>query len=161
MFDFLNFLQNGYVLAMIGAALAIALPCIGSAKGVGTVAEAASGLLAEDPSKFGKVFLLVALPSSQAIYGFVTALLIFYNISPDMITMENGVYEGAYYLMAALPIALAGYFSAVRQGRVAAAGVNLVAKRADQSGKAILNAAMVETFAIFALLISLLMVVMK
>ena len=155
MFDFL-FLQSGYALAMLGAALAIALPCIGSAKGVGIVAEAASGLLAEDPSKFGKVFLLVALPSSQAIYGFVTALLIFFNVAPTL-TLS----EGAYYLMSALPIALAGFYSAIRQGRVAASGVNLVAKRTDQSGKAILNAAMVETFAIFALLISLLMVVMK
>ena len=155
MFDFL-FLQSGYALAMLGAALAIALPCIGTSKGVGIVAEAASGLLSEDPSKFGKVFLLVALPSSQAIYGVVTALLSFFNVKPD-----RAIYDGAYYLMAALPIALAGFYSAIRQGRVAASGVNLVAKRADQSGKAILNAAMVETFAIFALLISLLMVVMK
>ena len=108
----MDFLTN----ILTGSVLAIALPCMGSAKGVGLVAEAASGLLSEDPNKFGKAFLLIALPSSQAIYGFVTAVLIFFlKYSPDM-TVENG----AYYLMAALPIAIAGYASAVKQGRVAA-----------------------------------------
>ena len=155
--EFLADIFTGPVLTMLGAALAIALPCLGSAKGVGMVAESASGLLAEDPNKFGKSFLLVALPSSQAIYGFVTAALIFFL----KFSMDLSVMQGAYYLMASLPIALAGYGSAVKQGRVAASGIGLIAKRPDQSGKAILNAAMVETFAIFALLVSLLMVVMN
>ncbi len=156
MFDFFNSLFTGYNAALLGAALAVALPCVGSAKGVGKVGEAATGLLTEDPNKFGKVFLLLALPSSQAIYGLVTALLIFFAATPSL-----SVSDGFYYLMAALPIAIAGYASAIMQGRVAATGVSLIAKRPDHSGKALLNAAMVETFAIFALLVSLLMVMLK
>ena len=154
--SFLSTVFTGPVLAALGAALAIALPCMGSAKGVSLVAQAASGLLAEDPNKFGKAFLLIAIPSSQAIYGFLTAFLIFFLKLPTV----TGVADGAYFLMAALPIALAGCASAIKQGRVAASGIALVAKRPDQSGKALLNAAMVETFAIFALLVSLLMVIM-
>ena len=65
---------------------------------------------------------------------------------------------GAYYLMASLPIALAGYYSAIRQARVAASGINLLAKRPGELGKAITSAALVETYAIFALLITLLLV---
>lgn len=46
------FLQNGGVLlAAFGVALATILPGIGSARGVGLVGEAASGLLTEEPEK--------------------------------------------------------------------------------------------------------------
>jgi V/A-type H+-transporting ATPase subunit K len=60
--------------------------------------------------------------------------------------------------MAALPIAIVGYYSAIRQARVSATGINLLAKRPDQLGKAITSSALVETYAIFALLVTLLVV---
>jgi V/A-type H+-transporting ATPase subunit K len=66
--------------------------------------------------------------------------------------------QGGYILMAALPIALAGLISAIRQGRVAATGINLIGKRPNSLGQAITTAALVETYAIFALLITLLLV---
>ena len=62
--------------------------------------------------------------------------------------------------MAALPIAAVGLFSAIKQARVAVAGINLLSKRPDQVGKAITSAALVETYAIFALLISVLLVLL-
>jgi V/A-type H+-transporting ATPase subunit K len=68
------------------------------------------------------------------------------------------VSQGVYFLMAALPIAIVGYFSAIKQAKVAASGVNLIAKRPDEVGKAITASALVETYAIFAVLISLLLV---
>ena len=49
----MSILHSGIFWAAIGAALATALACIGSAKGVGMASEAASGVVAEDPSKFG------------------------------------------------------------------------------------------------------------
>ena len=64
--------------------------------------------------------------------------------------------EGLCYLAACLPVAVVGYFSAVAQGRAAVAGVGLVAQKPDQNGKAITMAAMVETYAILALLITIL-----
>jgi V/A-type H+-transporting ATPase subunit K len=70
------------------------------------------------------------------------------------------VADGAYYLMSALPIAVVGLISAIKQSRVAVAGINLLSKRPDQVGKAITSAALVETYAIFALLISVLLVLM-
>ena len=60
--------------------------------------------------------------------------------------------------MASLPIAIVGYYSAIKQARVAAAGINLIAKRPDEVGKAITSAALVETYAIFAVLVSMLLV---
>ncbi|MBE6555798.1 MAG: V-type ATP synthase subunit K [Ruminococcaceae bacterium] len=149
---------TGQNLALLGAALAAALSGMGSAKGVGLVGEAASGLLTEDPSKFGKALILQALPGTQGIYGLITAFLIIFKIGVLGTPVELSVAQGAYFLMASLPIALVGYYSAIKQGRVAASGVNLIAKRPDEIGKAITSAALVETYAIFAVLVSLLMV---
>ena len=152
---------SGTNLALLGAALAVALPCMGSAKGVGIVGEASSGLISENPSIFGKALALQALPMTQGVYGLVAAFLMLAMLglfgNPDHLT-SLPIAAGAYYLMASLPIALSGYFSAVRQGRVSAAGINLLSKRPAESGKAITSSALVETYAIFALLITLLLV---
>lgn len=156
--EFLSNLFNGQNLALLGAGLAAALAGMGSAKGVGMVGEAASGLLTEDPSKFGKALILQALPGTQGIYGLITAFLIIFKIGVLGTPVELTISQGAYFLMAGLPIALVGYYSGIKQGRVAVSGINLIAKKPDEVGKAIISAALVETYAIFAVLVSLLMV---
>lgn len=156
--EFLTSIFNGQNLALLGAGLAAALAGMGSAKGVGMVGEAASGLLTEDPSKFGKALILQALPGTQGIYGLITAFLIVFKIGVLGTPVELTIGQGAYFLMAALPIAIVGYYSALRQARVAISGINLISKRPDEVGKAITSAALVETYAIFAVLISLLLV---
>lgn len=135
-----------------------ALPCLGSAKGVGIVGEASSGLLSEDPSLFGKALALQALPMTQGVYGMVASFLMLNTIGLFGTPKELTVAQGAYFIMAALPIALAGYLSAIKQARVSAAGISLLSKRPGELGKAITSAALVETYAIFSLLITLLMV---
>ena len=154
--EFLTAIFTGQNLALLGAALAATFACIGSAKGVGIVGEAASGMLADDPSKFGQALLLQALPGTQGIYGLVTAFLILMKIGLFGGDVELEFAQGMYLLAAALPIAIVGYFSGIAQGRVAAAGVGLVSRRDGQIVKAITSAALVETYAIFALLVSML-----
>ena len=155
---FFTELLNGQNLALLGAAFAATLAGMGSAKGVGMVGEAGAGLLTEDPSKFGKALILQALPGTQGIYGLITAFLIVFKIGILGTPVALTIGQGAYFLMAALPIGVVGYYSALKQGRVAISGVSLIAKRPDEVGKAITSAALVETYAIFALLVSLLMV---
>lgn len=154
--DLINLIFTGQNLAILGAALAATLACIGSAKGVGIVGEASSGMLCEDPSKFGQALLLQALPGTQGIYGFVTAFLILTKIGLFGTPADLTVGQGTYLLMAALPIAFVGYFSGIAQGKVAASGIALISRREGEVGKAITSAALVETYAIFALLVSLL-----
>ena len=159
--DVVKGIFSGTNLALLGAALAVALPCMGSAKGVGIVGEASSGLLSENPSLFGKALALQALPMTQGVYGLVASFLMLamLGLFGDISYLQNlTVTQGAYYLMASLPIALSGYFSAVRQGRVSAAGINLLSKRPAELGKAITSSALVETYAIFSLLVTLLLV---
>lgn len=143
----------GIALAILGASFAVFLSGSGSAKGVGIVGEAGAGIIAEDPSKFGKILILQILPGTQGLYGFLAAFMIMNNIEANL-TLAQGL----GFFAASLPIAIAGYFSAIAQGRVAAAGVGVVAKRPDQNGKAITMSAMVETYAVLALLISILLI---
>ena len=152
-------MTNGLVLALIGAALAALLAGIGSAKGVSLVGEAASGVVSIDPSKFSKVLLLELLPGTQGLYGLIAAMFIL--IRTNVLSgnaAELSVQQGLGFLAASLPIAIVGLISGIMQGRTAAAGVSITAKKPDHNGKAIIMAAMVETYAILALLISVLMI---
>ena len=166
--EFENFTQllstifSGYNLAILGAFLATALGGMGSAKGVGMVGQAASGLLSEDPTQFGKMLILQALPGTQGIYGMITAFFIMFKIGTLGTPVDLTLAQGGFLLVAAMPIAIVGYFSAIHQAKVAVTGVSLIAKQKNEIGKAITSAALVETYAIFALLVSLLMIaVMK
>ncbi len=148
---------SGNVWALLGAAVA-ALAGIGSAMGVGIAGQAAAGVLADDPKKFGKTLILQALPGTQGIYGLLMAFLIFIKVGllgGGMIDLS--VSQGLYIFASGLPIGLVGIWSGVAQGKAAASGIMLLGKRPDQMVKGIIYAAMVETYAIFALLISILM----
>ena len=154
--EFLTTIFTGQNLALLGAAFAATFACIGSAEGVGIVGEAASGMLAEDPSKFGQSLLLQALPGTQGIYGLVTAFLILMKIGLFGGDVTIDFAQGMYLLAASLPVGIVGYFSGIAQGRVAASGIGLISRREGQIAKAITAAALVETYAIFALLASIL-----
>ena len=145
---FAQFFFSGNFLAVLGAALAVGLGGIGSAKGVGIAGEAAAGLIAEDPDKFGQTLILQALQGTQGIYGFLLGQ-----------TAPLTSSQGLYVLAACLPCALTGLISGIHQGRVSAAGINVVAKRPSEVSKAMIYAAMVETYAILGLLISILLVI--
>ncbi len=69
--------------------------------------------------------------------------------------MEISMAEGWLYLFSALPIAFVGLMSAIAQGKAAASGVQLIAKRPEELDKAIIYAVMVETYAVLALLMSI------
>ena len=149
---------NGLSWALLGAALAALGGGMGSAAGVGIAGQAAAGVVAEDPGKFGKVLILQLLPGTQGIYGLLVAFITLSNIG---ILGGNPVADtatGMLYLFACLPIALVGLISAYHQGRTSVASIGLIAKKPDQFGKAMLFPAMVETYAILALLISILSV---
>ncbi|MGD9560165.1 MAG: V-type ATP synthase subunit K [Oscillospiraceae bacterium] len=149
--------EMGMVFAILGVALAALLPGIGSAMGVGIAGQAAAGVVTEDPGKFGKALVLQLLPGTQGIYGLLIAFLTMGQIGLlGGGGIEMSLAKGLAYLGTCLPIALVGLLSAIHQAKTSVAALNLFAKRPDQFGKAIVFPIMVETYAIFALLISLL-----
>ena len=149
------FIENngGLVFAALGIALAVGLASIGSAKGVGIVGEAATGLVTEEPEKFGKALVLQLLPGTQGLYGFVIGFLIFTKLASGM-----EFAQGLYLLCASLPVAFAGLWSGIAQGKVAAAGIQILAKNPEHNTKGIILAAMVETYALLGFVISFMLV---
>ncbi|MDX9892866.1 MAG: V-type ATP synthase subunit K [Patescibacteria group bacterium] len=148
----------GIALAILGAALAAGLAGAGSALGVGIAGQAASGVISEEPEKFGKALLLEALPGTQGIYGFLAAIMALQKVGLLGGTIvEISPEVGWQIAFACLPIAIAGLSSGWLQGKVSAAGMGVTAKQPKASGKAIILSAMVETYAVLGLLTTILL----
>ena len=149
----------GLVYSLLGAAVAVFLAGAGSALGVGIAGQAAAGVVTEDPSKFAKVLVLQLLPGTQGIYGLLVGFLTLSKIG----LLGGGAAQidpqtGLLILAACLPVGIVGLISGKSHGETAAASIGIVAKKPEQFGKAMLFPAMVETYAILSLLISILAV---
>ena len=149
---------GGIGLAFLGMALTVGLCCIGSAKGTGMVGEAAAGLLCEAPEHFSKCLILQVLPGTQGLYGLVVWFFGLFTMG----AFSGGIghltiAEGLTIFAACIPMALGGLMSALYQARVAAASVNVVAKKPDDSSKGIILCGVVEFYAILCLLASILL----
>ena len=151
--------MTGLAIAIFGAALCAALAGCGSAIGVMAAGKAAAGVTSQKPELFGKLLVLQALPGTQGIYGFLTAILIMVRLGllgGSPLDVSDTV--GWPFFFAALPMGLCGLISGIAQGKTAVAAIHLTGKQPDAAGKGITMTALVETYAILALLISILLV---
>lgn len=146
----------GIVCALLGAVLAALMGGIGSAIGVGMTGQAAAGVVTENPSLFGRVLILQLLPGTQGIYGLLIGFVTLTQIGILGGSADISLAKGLLYLAACLPMAIVGMVSAKWQAKAAVSSISLVAKRPDQFGKSMIFPAMVETYAVLALLISIL-----
>jgi len=158
---FLDSSVGGIVMLFLGITFAVVLPCIGSAKGTGMVGEAAAGLLSEKPEYAGKCTVFQVLPGTQGLYGFVIGFLAlsFTGVLGGDFSKVATFMDGFKWFGACLPIAFGGLLSAIAQARVAAACINVIAKKPDDASKGILLCGIVEFYAILSLLGSLLMLI--
>ena len=147
----------GLVYGLLGAAVAVFLAGAGSALGVGIAGQAAAGVVTEDPSKFAKVLVLQLLPGTQGIYGLLVG---FVTLSKIGLLGGGGLELDPQTGLLILPVGIVGLISGKSQGEAAAASIGIVAKKPEQFGKAMLFPAMVETYAILSLLISVIAVTM-
>lgn len=148
----------GLTLAIFGGAIAVILGGIGSAIGVGLAGQASSGVMSEDPEKFGSLLLLVALPGTQGIYGFLSGFLVILKLGMTTGKLASlSTYQGWQILIACLPVAFAGLVSGIHQGKVCASGVYMVAKQPKDLMKPLVMGALVETYAVLGLLITILL----
>lgn len=139
----------------LGAALAAIGGGMGSAMGVAYAAQVAAGVMAEDPDKFGILLVIVALPGTQGIYGFITAVLslILFGLLGGGAEANVAATSGFKAFLACLPVTFVCFISAIYQGITSAAAGGVVAKRPEATGKAIVLPAMVETYAVLSLII--------
>lgn len=153
-------MEMGQVLALVGVVLAVFMSGMGSALGIRIAGQAAAGVTAEDPDLFGKVLVIQLLPGTQGLYGFLIGLIVLFKVGFISATGMSAVSldMGMHILIGCLPIAVVGFGSAIYQGQVGAAAINMVARRPEQSGKGITMTVTVETYAVLALLASFLLV---
>lgn len=150
---------SGTVWAFAGAAIAMAGAGMGSAIGLTSAGNVAAGIITEDAEKFGRVLPLAAMPSTQGIYGFITAILVllltgllFGDTEPALEARA-----GLSVFLACLPVASVGLVSGVYQGLASAGAAGMVARRSEETGRALIFPALVETYAVFALITTVLM----
>lgn len=161
---FLAFLKGldwnslGVPLGMLGGAMAVGLPCSGSAIGVGRVGEAGSGLLTVEPSKFSRILIFQILPGTQGLYGLVVWFLALMKLgffAGAFIPLD--LTEGVKFFAACMPIAIGGYIFGRTQGRICSNGLAIVAKKQGEISKSIIMAIMMEFYSILAFLATFLM----
>ena len=143
--------MGGQAIAILGLAICAGLCGVGSAIGLFKTGSAAAGVLTEDAKKFSKVMILVLLPATQGIYGFVMAL-----VGQGAVTADMSVAQGWSVFASVMPLAITGLISAIYQGKTSVSCIYAVAKDEKLSVKLVMLPAMVETYAIFGLVISLL-----
>ena len=143
-------MATGNVIGIFGIALCVLLCGIGSAIGLFKTGSAAAGILGENPKKFGKVLVLVLLPATQGIYGFIIAI-----IASGSVGDIASVAEGWMLFGSVMPMAISGLITGILQGKSAANCIYAVAKQDSLGGKLIIYPAMIEFYAILGLIISI------
>jgi V/A-type H+-transporting ATPase subunit K len=127
--------------------------------GLQIVGSTAAGVLSEDPDKFGKIFLLAVLPSTQGFYGFIIAIIVILKLGLFGGTaVTPTAVQGGQILFSALPVGMVGLISAIHQGRVCAAGIEMAAKQPESAMRPVIYGVMVETYAVLGLVISFLLI---
>lgn len=129
------------ILGYLGFGLMLALSGIGSSYGTTIAGNAAEGALKKDPSKSSGYMILAAMPATQGLYGFL-AFLMFVSKVPENPVLWFGV---------SLGVGLVCMFSAIRQGKVCAAGIQGMAQGHDVQTNTMIYAALPEFYAILAL----------
>ena len=152
------FAHSGLAIGLLGAGLAACLAGAGSGIGTGIAGEAGTGLITEDPAKFGKVMILQVVPGTQGLYGLVVFFVAIMNMGLlDGSALSLSFVDGCRYFAACLPIGIGGLVTAIAQGKVAAGAINLLAKNPDHWAKGMILCITVEFYAILSLLASMMM----
>ncbi len=152
---------SGFHWALLGAAVAVIGGGIGSAMGITYVANVASGILTEDPDKFGPLLPVVAIPGTQGIYGFITGVMVAFVMKPGVEGGWNALPGvcGFYIFLACLPVAFNCCISAIYQGLTSVGAAGMVAKRREEAGRALVLPALVETYAVLSLITTIILLI--
>ena len=154
----IHFLETGLGWAGTGAMLAVMFGGMGSARGIRIAVGQAAGVLSEKPELFGRLLVLMAMPGTQGFYGFICAITIAMRIGLIESTVNVSPITGMGLFFTGLSMGIVLWRSAIWQGEAAAAAINLTAKRPEEAGRAILMPALIETYAVVALLAAILMI---
>ena len=145
-------MELGLIFTIAGAVIVMVISGIGSSIGVALAAQAAAGVMTEDPEKFGRMIPLVGIPGTQGFYGFLIGFLVLnkLNLLTTQIIIPN-LSQGIQIFSICLVVSLVESISAVWQGKVSVASIYIVAKKPEEAGKALVLPIFVEIYAILGL----------
>ncbi len=136
---------------MIGPGIVLGLGCIGSSIGCAIAGMASHAAMSRVEEGHAKFIALSAVPSSQAIFGFILMML-----------MRGSLVAGTLAPLSGVGIALfAGssiMASAIFQGKCAATAIQASAKQPALFGKAFIVLGVIESFALFTFVFSLFLI---
>lgn len=134
------------ILGWIGLYAPMALGAIGSIMGCAVAGQAAIGAMLDTESGYGRYVGVSAMPSSQVIYGIV---VMFTLNRPVTVEVAPGLF--AIGVLAGLAL----MFSAIYQGQCCASAIQASKVKPEIFGLSVAPAAIVEGFAVFAFIFSL------
>lgn len=142
----------------MGAVFVITLGTLGSAIGIRISGSQAAGVLSEKPELFGKMFVMMALPGTQGFYSFVCGIMmiVLSGVLNKGTVISNA--KGLAFMTVGIGVGLVEWLSAIAQGQASAAAESLTGRQPSSSGQAILIPALVETYAVIALVSGILLI---
>ncbi|RIE09455.1 MULTISPECIES: V-type ATP synthase subunit K [Candidatus Cryosericum] len=148
----------GSLWTFMGAVMVITLGGLGSAHGIRVSGSQAAGVLSEKPELFGKMFVMMALPGTQGFYSFVCGIMmiVLSGVLNKGAAVSNA--KGLAFLAVGVGVGLVEWWSAILQGQASAAAESLTGRQPSSSGQAILIPALVETYAVIALVSGILLI---
>ena len=149
----------GTALAAIGAGVAIGFAGLGSGLGQGMAAAGSVGAVAEDNDMFARGIIFSALPETQAIYGFLIAILLLVFSGLLGGGKGLGVEAGLVAIGVGASIGFAGLGSGMGQGIAASSSVGAIVEDNEMFARGIIFSALPETQAIYGFLIAILLMV--
>ena len=135
---------------MVGPALVLGLGCIGSSIGCGIGGMASHAVMSRVEENHGKFIGMSAVAASQSIYGFLLMILMKNAILAGTLSPLTGVIMG-------LSSGLGLLGSSVFQGKVCATGIQATAKQPALFGKCFASVGIIESFALFVFVFSILL----
>jgi V/A-type H+-transporting ATPase subunit K len=134
---------------MVGPAIVLGLSSIGSSIGCYIAGAASHAVMSRVEEGHGKYIGMSAAPSSQSIYGFILMILMRDAIRAGTLSPISGIAIAVF-------VGMAFFFSAVYQGKVCATGIQASAKQPAIFGKCFASVGIIESFALFAFVFSIL-----
>lgn len=149
----------GTALAAIGAGVGVGMAALGSGIGQGIAASGSVGAVAEDPDMFARALIFTALPETQAIYGFLIAILLL--VFSGLLGGGKGlsITAGLVAIGSGAAVGFAGLGSGMGQGITASTAAGAIVEEPDMFARGVIFTAISETQAIYGFLIAILLMV--
>ena len=141
------------VFAALGVSLSVLLSVIGAALGISIAAPAIAGAGTERPDTVSRNLIAAILAEALAIYGLVVGLLSLFAITPSLSD------AGAFRIFAGgLTMGVASLGAGLGIGTSGGALASATAEKPELFSKAVVPLILSEALAIYALVVSLLLV---